>query len=175
METLEYPSEYFEALDASGLNTAFLEIISQIVESAQVPTEIAGDSDAFHSGYITYSDPIGSYMELLDVKALVYGGELLNVSRIETEGNITSYHFEGKIDSPVYGTLDASLIEMEVEEIQDPDTGEVRQTLTVRIPAAAIPMRVNTLTIHPDGTAAEHIYNNAYPLRVVYGVGIQNR
>lgn len=173
VETLEYPSEYFEASDASGLNTAFLEIISQIVESAQVPTEIAGGSDAFHSGYITYSDPIGSYMELRDVKALIYGGELLNVSSIKTEGSITSYHFEGKIDSPVYGTLDASLIETEAEEIRDPDTGEVHQTLTVRIPAAAIPMRVNTLTVHPDGTAAEHIYNNAYPLRIVYGVGVQ--
>lgn len=173
VETLEYPSEYFEASDASGLNTAFLEIIAQIVESAQVPTEIAGGSDAFHSGYITYSDPIGSYMEIRDIKALIYGGELLHVSDVKTEGSITSYRFEGKIDSPVYGVLDASLIETEVEEIRDPDTEEVRQILTVRIPAAAIPMRVNTLTIHPDGTVAEHIYNKAYPLRVVYGVGIQ--
>lgn len=173
VETLEYPSEYYKASDASGLNKAFLEIISQIIESAQVPTEIAGGSDAFHSGYITYSDPIGSYMELRDVKALIYGGELLNVSSTKTEGNTTSYHFEGKIDSPVYGTLDASLIETKVEEIRDPDTKEIRQTLTVRIPAAVIPMRVNSLTINPDGSVADHIYNQAYPLRVVYGVGVQ--
>lgn len=45
----------------------------------------------------------------------------------------------------------------------------------MRIPAAAIPMRVNEVTLNPDGTVAAHTYNEAYPLRVVYGVGVQEK
>lgn len=174
-DTLEYSTEYFEASSADDLNTVFREIISDIVETAQVPTEVSGSGDALSDGYITYTDPVGRYMEVKDVRALIYGGNLLDVSSTETEGNVTTYRFEGKIDSPVYGTLDASLIEIKVEENVDSETGEVLQTLTVRIPAAAIPMRVNEITLNPDGTVAEHSYNDAYPLRVVYGVGVQDK
>ena len=61
-------------------------------------------------------------MEVKDVKALIYGGNLLDVSSTETEGNVTTYRFEGTIDSPVYGTQDASLIEITVEENVDSET-----------------------------------------------------
>lgn len=174
-DTLDYSTEYFEASSADDLNAVFREIISDIVETAKVPTEVSGSGDALSDGYITYTDPIGRYMEVKDVKALIYGGNLLDVSSTETEGNVTTYRFEGTIDSPVYGTLDASLIEITVEENVDSETGEVLQTLTVRIPAAAIPMRVNEVTLNPDGTVAAHTYNEAYPLRVVYGVGVQEK
>ena len=64
--TLAYPTEYFPAEDSDALNDAFTQIANMITEQAKVPTHVWGDET--QSGYITYTDPIGEYMEVKDVK-----------------------------------------------------------------------------------------------------------
>ena len=46
------------------------------------------------------------------------------------------------------------------------------QTLAVKIPASAIPIRVNTITMDEEGITNES--NGAYPVRVLYTVGLQD-
>lgn len=47
------------------------------------------------------------------------------------------------------------------------------QRLRVAVPASAIPIRVNTVTLNAEQEPIDNVSNNAYPLRVCYTVGLQ--
>lgn len=166
ISTIAYNDGYYSAETAEDVTNVFDDITSEIVSaSAQAPTQIEG-GDPLHSGYLTYTDPIGEYMEVKDIKSIIYGGQQFTQKSSSTEGNTTTYTFTGgPIESPVYGTLDVSAIEIAVTK--DTDGNE---TLTVKIPAAAIPLRVNTVNIDENG-AITNTNNNAYPARILYTVG----
>ena len=114
-------------------------------------------------------------MEIKDIRELIYGGAEFTQKDVRTSGDTVSYTFQGQVDSPVYGKIDAGLIEIAVKTVTDPLTREKTQELTVKIPAAAIPMRVNEITLNADGTAADHTAGEAYPIRVIYSVGTQDQ
>lgn len=166
ISTIAYNDGYYSAENADDVANVFDDITSDIVSSsAQAPTKIEG-GDPLKSGYLTYTDPIGEYMEVKDIKSIIYGGEQFTKKSSSTVGNTTTYTFEGAtIESPVYGELDVSSIEISVTK---DDNGN--ETLTVKIPAAAIPLRVNTVDIDENG-AITNTNNNAYPARILYTVG----
>lgn len=166
ISTIAYNDGYYSAENAEDVTNVFDDITSEIVSaSAQAPTQIEG-GDPLKSGYLTYTDPIGEYMEVKDIKSIIYGGKEFTQKSSSTSGNITTYTFTGdKIESPVYGELDVSLIEITVTK-----DGDGNETLTVKIPAAAIPLRVNTVDIDENG-AITNTNNNAYPARILYTVG----
>lgn len=166
ISTIAYNDGYYSAENAEDVTNVFDDITSEIVSaSAQAPTQIEG-GDPLKSGYLTYTDPIGEYMEVKDIKSIIYGGKEFTQKDSSTDGNTTTYTFIGdKIESPVYGELDVSLIEITVTK--DADGNE---TLTVKIPAAAIPLRVNTVDIDENG-AITNSNNSAYPARILYTVG----
>ena len=167
ISTIAYNDGYYSAENAEDVTNVFDDITNEIVSaSAQAPTHIEGDP--LESGYLTYTDPIGEYMEVKDIKSIIYGGKEFTQKSPSTDGNTTTYTFTGdKIDSPVYGELDISSIEISVTK--DADGNE---TLTVKIPAAAIPLRVNTVDIDENGVITNN-NNNAYPARILYTVGVR--
>lgn len=166
ISTIAYNDGYYSAENADDVANVFDDITSDIVSSsAQAPTQIEG-GDPLNSGYLTYTDPIGEYMEVKDIKSIIYGGKEFTQKDSLESGNTTTYTFTGeKIESPVYGELDVSSIEITVTK---DDNGN--ETLTVKIPAAAIPLRVNTVDIDENG-AIRNTNNNAYPARILYTVG----
>lgn len=166
ISTIAYNDGYYSAENADDVANVFDDITSDIVSSsAQAPTQIEG-GDPLKSGYLTYTDPIGEYMEVKDIKSIIYGGKEFTQKSSSESGNTTTYTFTGeKIESPVYGELDVSSIEISVTK---DDNGN--ETLTVKIPAAAIPLRVNTVDIDENG-AITNTNNNAYPARILYTVG----
>ena len=166
ISTIAYNDGYYSAEKAEDVTNVFDDITSEIVSaSAQAPTQIEG-GDPFNSGYLTYTDPIGEYMEVKDIKSIIYGGKEFTQKSSSESGNTTTYTFTGeKIESPVYGELDVSSIEISVTK---DDNGN--ETLTVRIPAAAIPLRVNTVDIDENG-GITNTNNSAYPARILYTVG----
>ena len=166
ISTIAYNDGYYSAENAEDVTNVFDDITSEIVSaSAQAPTQIEG-GDPLKSGYLTYTDPIGEYMEVKDIKSIIYGGQEFTQKSSSTSGNTTTYTFTGdKIESPVYGELDVSLIEITVTKDDDGN-----ETLTVKIPAAAIPLRVNTVDIAENG-AITNTNNTAYPARILYTVG----
>lgn len=165
ISTIAYNDGYYSAENAEDVTNVFDDITSEIVSaSAQAPTHIEGDP--LESGYLTYTDPIGEYMQVDEVKTLIYGGQRFdNPTKKEINANTTKYTFEGEISSDVYGDLNASKIEITVTKDDDGN-----ETLTVKIPAAAIPLRVNTVDIDENG-AITNTNNNAYPARILYTVG----
>ena len=169
ISTIAYNDGYYSAENADDVANVFDDITSDIVSSsAQAPTKIEG-GDPLKSGYLTYTDPIGEYMEVKDIKSIIYGGKEFTQKSSSESGNTTTYTFTGeKIESPVYGELDVSSIEISVTK---DDNGN--ETLTVKIPAAAIPLRVNTVDIDENG-AVTNTNNNAYPARILYTVGVRD-
>ena len=165
ISTIAYNDGYYSAENAEDVTNVFDDITSEIVSaSAQAPTQIEGDP--LESGYLTYTDPIGEYMQVDEVKTLIYGGQRFdNPTKEEINANTTKYTFEGEITSDVYGDLNVSKIEITVTKGDDGN-----ETLTVKIPAAAIPLRVNTVDIDENG-AISNTNNNAYPARILYTVG----
>lgn len=166
ISTIAYNDGYYSAENAEDVTNVFDDITNEIVSaSAQAPTQIEG-GDPLNSGYLTYTDPIGEYMEVKDIKSIIYGGEQFTQKSFSTDGNTTTYTFEGAmIESPVYGELDVSSIIITVTK-----DAAGNETLTVKIPAAAIPLRVNTVDIDENG-AITNTNNGAYPARILYTVG----
>ncbi len=164
----DYVDGYYGADNASAVTDVFNTIVSNISLSVpQVPTELKG-SDPISDGYITYTDPIGEYMEVKDVKAIIYAGETFTVKSTSKEDNVTRYVFEGEVHNPVYGDQEIKNIIVEVREANG------KQTLTVKIPASVIPLRVNYVTLNADGSVKSHTNNGAFPTRVVYSVGLKD-
>ena len=162
--TIAYNDGYYSAENAEDVTDVFDDITSSIVTSRpQVPTEVTGDNPV-SDGYITYTDPIGEYMHVDSMKSLIWAGqEFTDYTRTDENGTVT-YTFQGEINSPAYGEHNVSEIQIKVTTDQDG-----QQTLEVKVPASAIPLRVNTIRTNADGTI-ENTPNNAYPLRLVYGV-----
>ena len=173
-----YVDAYYPAEDSDALQDAFHEITNAIVDSAKVPTEI-GNGSPVSSGYITYTDPIGEYMEVKDISGLLFGNTQFRQEHTEQTDNGVRYYFSSdgtengatSVDSPIYSDQDINNIIVTVSTDQTET-----QTLTVQIPAALIPLRVNTVEVNADGQTVEaHTTNNVYPLRLVYGVGLKAR
>lgn len=167
-----YVDAYYPAEDSDALQDAFREITNAIVDSAKVPTEI-GNGSPVSSGYITYTDLIGEYMEVKDISGLLFGNTKFTVSGSEEIDQGIRYYFSSNgatsVDSPIYSDQNINDIIVTVSTDQ---TGN--QTLTVEIPASLIPLRVNTVEVNADGQTVEtHTTNNVYPLRLVYGVGLK--
>lgn len=181
--SLNYSDGYFAAADADALWDAFSRIIDSITSTAKGPTEVEG-GDPVHSGYILYNDAIGQYMQVDTIKTILWAGisfELedgfVPVAEPQPGGGVRytyTGHFEtadgGKtFDSPVYGRGNIDDILVTVNQ----DAGGM-QTLRVAVPASAIPIRVNSITLDEDGTPIDNVSNNAYPLRLCYTVGLKD-
>lgn len=181
--SLVYPNAYYPAENADELWEAFQQIINTITNTAKGPTKVEND-DPVHSGYLTFTDPIGDYMEVKQVKSILWAGIRFNLEAGYTAApvpqpdgsTLQTYtgHFEtdtgGKtFDSPVYGrgNVDDILITVRTD-------ANGRQTLQAAVPASAIPIRVNTVTLDVDGNPIDNTNNSAYPLRLCYTVGLQD-
>jgi len=164
-----YVDDYYDADNASAVTNVFNQIVTNIsIAAPQIPTEIKG-TDPISDGYITYTDPIGKYMEVKDVKAIIYAGTTFTNKNTVVEGNKTTYVFSGTVESAVYGNQDIKNILITVDTAADGS-----QTLVIKIPASVIPLRVNEVVLNADGSVKTHTNNGAYPARVVYSVGLQS-
>ena len=124
-------------------------------------------------------------MEVKGITGLLFGNTMFVVSHQEnTQENgatVITYTLNTQADgngtdsveSALYSNLSVNNIIIRVS--RDNTTG--KQELTVQIPAALIPLRINYVTVQSDGTTVsskpEETYtNNVYPLRLVYEVGV---
>lgn len=174
----DFVDDYYDADSASEVTDVFDEIVDSIsISTPEVPTEIKGDAPVSDNGKITYTDPLGEYMEVKDVKAIIYAGTVFslendNVTKTVTpnvDGTETTYTFAAEVDSEIYGNQ--NIRDIDIVVTKDADGNE---TLKVEVPASVIPVRVNTVTLNADGTVKSHTNNGAYPVRVLYTVGLRD-
>lgn len=168
--SLNYPTQYFSANDDEQLNQIFNEVATLITSSAMVPTEVTGDPES--SGYITYTDTTGKYMEVKDVTTLIYMGQKVTNPEIDNQSDgIRKYTFTSEINNPAYpgDTHNTSEIQINVT-----DNSNHTQTIEVKIPASAIPLRTNTVTLSGDGEPTNNETSGTLPLRLCYEVGLED-
>lgn len=170
--SLTYPTQYFAAANADDLNQIFGQIANLITSSASAPTEVTGDP--LSSGYLTYTDTTGAYMEVKGVNKLIFMNRALDVT-LDEENSISerkvyiaqSYEYS----NPAYPgqTFNTNQIEIVVESNTDNT-----QTITVKIPAALIPLRTNTITLDGNGEPTNNQVSSTLPLRLCYEVGLRD-
>lgn len=169
-DDLKYNDGYYTVAGNSiDWESIFDLVLAQVTSNtAKVPTlveetDVHGDS----SGWLKYSDPLGEYMELKDVKALIINDVIYRAEHI-TKTNNGHYIVNGTATNPVYGTHELSDIDIYVTE----DGG--MQTVHVDIPAALLPLRQTTIMENVYGQITSFTHNSAYPFRLVYSVGLKD-
>ncbi len=152
---------YKAASDASALEKVFTEIAQEITTPDPVSPVNAGSGSA-RSG-VDFTDTLGSYMQVDDVKAIVYGGVTYTDKTVSADG--TTYTFTadvtGNYANPT--TMSLSAISITVAKSSDAKTGD---TITVNVPTELVPF----VYFSHDGTK---VIGDASPLKVLYTVGLK--
>ena len=169
-KSFDYPTQYFAASDSQGLIDAFEQIAGMITDQAEVPTQVTGDP--VQDGYITYTDTTGQYMEIKNVKTLIYMGKQFTVSLDQNQSNDTTrvYTASGTITSPAYPGVTHDVSEIKIVVTDNGDT----QSIEVKIPATAIPLQVTTAQLDAEGNLLGDVEATGnLPLHLCYTVGLQ--
>lgn len=170
---------YKAATDAGDLNSIFTEIRDEIISSAQSPTQVEQGEKPHQSGYITFTDQLGDYMQVDDMNTLLYADQMLTsktqgYSRTETTaGNKTTVKYTFDYDIPetnhVYPEGNLKDIVITVEKATGDDQLNVGDLVTVKIPANLIPLRY--YEIDKDGNMT---IDETVPMRLFYDVSLKD-
>lgn len=170
------PAQFYKAAtDAAELNNIFNEIASEIVSSAQSPTQVDQGESPNQSGYITLTDQLGDYMQIDDINTLVYANEEFKYSSKDeekTDGKTTTqYIFNQEIPKTnhVYPEGNLKDIIITVEKATGESSLQTGDLVTVKIPANLIPLRYYQITDEGKMTIDE-----TYPMRLFYDVSLKD-
>ena len=144
-------SDYYKsATSAAELEKIFEEISGSIIK-AGYPTEVHDGYGEHKSGYITFTDKLGDFMQVDTFTSVVYNGAKFENPSKMTEGNVDTYTFTG----------DAANLVITVQHAEEgkPRTGDI---VTVKIPASLIPLRHFKIT---DGVLT---VDETEPIQVSY-------
>ena len=162
---------YMAATNASELNQIFEDIAKEITtQDPTSPTKVDGD-DLSKSGYVTFTDQLGDYMQVDEFKSLVWNGtEFKNVSKT-TSGNTDTYTFQGKTHNILSNDdIELSNILITVERSNDLKTGD---KVTVKVPAGLIPLQYYEVSTS-NGKQTKELKQDASPLHLFYGVSLKD-
>ena len=140
-------SDYYKsATNADELKKIFEEISGSIIQVGY-PTEVHDGYGEHESGYITFTDQLGDFMQ---VDSFIYNGTTFD-EPTKIEDNVDTYTFAG----------DAAHLVITVQHAEEgkPQTGDI---VTVKIPASLIPLRHFKIT---DGVLT---VDNTEPIQVNY-------
>lgn len=166
---------YKAATDASKLNDIFTEIQDEIISSAQSPTHVEQGEKPHQSGYITFTDQLGDYMQVDDMNTLLYATrEFKYTDKQETKtGDKTTVKYTFNYVIPktnhVYPEGNLKDIVITVEKATGDDQLHVGDLVTVKIPASLIPLRY--YQIDKDGKMT---IDETYPMRLFYDVSLKD-
>lgn len=125
-------SDYYKsATNAEELKKVFDDISQAITSEPPYPTEIHKGYDETKSGYITFTDELGDYMQVDSfTEAVINGTPFTNPSKtVNKETKTDTYEFDGKAKD--------LLITVQRAGDDNPQKGDI---VTVNIPASLIPL-----------------------------------
>lgn len=153
-------SDYYKsATDAEELKKVFDDISQAITSEAPYPTEIDKGYDATKSGYITFTDELGDFMQVDSFTEVVINGTpFTDLSKTVNESTKTdTYEFSGKAKD--------LLITVQRAGDDNPQKGDV---VTVSIPASLIPL------IHFKTVDGKLSVDNVKPIQVKYASSVKS-
>jgi len=140
-----YTDEYFPASRQSDLTLAFQSIVDEIILQAKYyPTYVEQDYD--HDGYITFTDKIGGYMEVTDVKGVVIGDTLFSGEKLAR--SFEDPDLFGTVENPT--ELANNFIWSIMERLHIESVAEARSLLDAAY-------RYGQMGVHADGTWSNYI------------------
>lgn len=125
-------SDYYKsATNAEELKKVFDDISQAITSEASYPTEIHKGYDETKSGYITFTDELGDFMQVDSFTEVVINGTPFTKASktVNKETNTDTYEFDGKAKD--------LLITAQRAGDDNPQKGDI---VTVNIPASLIPL-----------------------------------
>lgn len=125
-------SDYYKsATNAEELKKVFDDISQAITSEAPYPTEIHKGYDETKSGYITFTDELGDFMQVDSFTEVVINGTPFTKASktVNKETNTDTYEFDGKAKD--------LLITAQRAGDDNPQKGDI---VTVNIPASLIPL-----------------------------------
>lgn len=126
---------YKSASNADELKQVFDGIFSEINKGSGYPTQTTEGAE-HQSGYITFDDKLGSYMQVDNFSAVTFSGKTFTNPQKTTEGNVDTYTFNGTVE--VNGkSVDLSNLVIKVTRSTNVAEGD---TIQAKIPAALIPL-----------------------------------
>lgn len=88
---------YKSASNAEELKQVFEGIFSEINKGSGYPTQTTEGAE-HQSGYITFDDKLGSYMQVDNFSAVTFSGKTFTNPQKTTEGNVDTYTFNGTVE-----------------------------------------------------------------------------
>ena len=176
----EAPQYYYSATNSVGLEQVFKDITESlpINQGSGSPIEEV-EGAAGTPGYLTFTDTLGSFMEVTGVgadnnKMYLAFADGLHEGTPNEDGTVWTFSGvvnEGSDDHGVNTAYPegANLSEIKVTVTKSNDLA-TRDTITVQIPASLIPMR-NYDVDTDNGTMT---VSNTYPVRLFYGVSVKD-
>lgn len=151
---------YKAASNADELKKVFDDISSSITSGKGSPTQIEDGYDESKSGYITFSDELGDFMQVdTFVSAQINGVPFDEVTKT-TKGNTDTYEFSGVAKDLV----------VTVERSANAQQGDI---VTVKIPASLIPL----IRYHVDmenGIFERTSLNDIKPIQIKYTSSVKD-
>lgn len=156
-------SNYYQsAATASELEKVFSGISSSITTGTGYPTHIEDGFGAHETGYITFTDTLGDFMQVDKFHSAQINGTSFAVAHMSTEGNTDTYTFEG--------TAKDLVVTVERADATNPRQGD---KVTVKVPASLIPLREYKID-KAKGTFEVADIDVVKPLRVTYASSVKD-
>lgn len=155
---------YKSATNADELKHVFDDISKEISKGAGYPTETS-EGFEHETGYITFDDQLGDYVQVTDLSKLVYNGTVYGCKSKTTDGNDDTYHFSGDVHS---GLAAADLKDV-VITVTRSDKAAVGDKVQVKVPASLIPLRNFAIDLAKDTMSV----SNTTPISVLYSSGVK--
>lgn len=150
---------YKSASNADDLDKVFEGISSEIVMGSGYPTN-ATEGAEHTSGYITFDDALGSYMQVDSFKAIALNGQTFENPTKNTAGNVDTYTFD---DTVAMGDKSVNLGNVVITVTKSDDLA-VGDKVQVKAPAALIPLR----SYNVDQKSMTMTVSDIKPINVVY-------
>ena len=153
-------SDYYKsATNAEELKKVFDDISQAITSEAPYPTEIHKGYDETKSGYITFTDELGDFMQVDGFAEVVINGTPFTKASktVNKETNTDTYEFAGKAKD--------LLITVQRAGDDNPQKGDI---VTVNIPASLIPLS------HFKTVDGKLSVDSAQPIRVKYTSSVKS-
>ena len=151
---------YKSAANAAELDQVFADISSAITSGKGFPTKVEGNNPN-GSGYITFEDELGAFMQVDGFTGAEYNGKTYGAATKSTDGNIDTYTFDGELAHLVI-TVDRA-------DEKNPQRGDI---VTVKVPASLIPLRRFTVD-ESAGTFVVDSTDAISPIRVAYASSVK--
>ena len=155
---------YKSATNADELKHVFDDISKEISKGSGYPTKTT-EGFEHETGYITFDDQLGDYMQVTDLSKLVCNGTVYGCKSKTPNGNVDTYHFSGSVNS---GLAAADLKDVKITVTRSDDAA-VGDKVQVKVPAALIPLRNFAIDLAKDTMSV----SDTTPISVLYSSGVK--